>query len=423
MKIDLKQFTGPCGCGQAHGMAIKRILLEPGAIDRLPAVVAELGLAGPAFVISDSNTWKAAGQRVDALLDGAAVVLGRGDIHPDEQTVEQIEAAYPADTGYIVGVGGGVLTDTAKYIGHQHGGVPVVLVPTAPSVDGYAANSSVMTFNHFKHPLTTQAAVAIVADTDVLAAAPERLIASGLGDLLGKYVALADWDFAHLITGEKRCQRLYDMVNEAVGRAVDAAADIKARQPEAIEALMYALILAGLTIQMWGNSRPASGAEHQIGHVWELAVVSPEADLLHGEAVGVGTLAAKRLYERLFEVIGDRPQDFIRDYKGFPHEELKGMLGEVVYKELMPYNTPDENTLVSREKLVDNWEEIRRIYTAIPSAGQMEALFKSCGMKTSLTDLGLEEAVLAPSLQVGAYVRGRMSLYRAWHGFTDIEMP
>lgn len=85
-----------------------------------------------------------------------------------------------------------MLTDTGKYIGHTHGGMPVVIVPTAASVDGFAANSSVMTFNHFKHPLTTQAGVAIVADTRILAAAPYRLTASGLGDLLGKYIALAD---------------------------------------------------------------------------------------------------------------------------------------------------------------------------------------------------------------------------------------
>ena len=215
--MDISKFIGQCVCGKTHGMEIQKILLEPDALERLPRVIQELGLCGKAAIICDRNTWKAAGEKVAARLpESHVIMLDRDNIHPDERTVAEIENNFPAGTTYIVGVGGGVITDTAKFTGRQHGGIPVVLVPTAASVDGFAANSSVMTFRNFKHPLTTQAAVAIIADTGVLAAAPYRLTASGLGDLLGKYIALADWRLAHLITDEALCPRIYDMVDEAL---------------------------------------------------------------------------------------------------------------------------------------------------------------------------------------------------------------
>ena len=38
---------------------------------------------------------------------------------------------------------------------------------------------------------------------------------------------------------------------------------------EAYEQLMYALIISGLAMQIIGSSRPASGAEHHMSHLWK----------------------------------------------------------------------------------------------------------------------------------------------------------
>ena len=421
MKIDIAQFIGKCECGKSHGMEIKKILLEPDALEMLPQIIQELGLFGKAVIICDRNTWEAAGKRIAMLLpEHHIIMLDRDNIHPDEKTVAEIENDYPTDAAYIVGVGGGVITDTAKYTGKQHGGIPVVLVPTAASVDGFAANSSVMTFNNFKHPLTTQSAVAIIADTNVLASAPYRLTASGLGDLLGKYIALGDWKLANLVTGEALCPRIYGMVNEALERSMEIIHKVKERDPDAIEALMYALILSGLTIQMWGNARPASGAEHMAAHVWELAIFSPDTGFLHGETVGVGTIACKKLYEKFIEAVGQNPRKFFTHYKGFPHDMLREKLGENVYSELMPYHNPDEGTLVDYEKLIENWDAICEIYGCMPTSAEMERLFCECDMKATLCDLGIPCDILPVTMEVGSYVRGRMTLLRIWERFTNL---
>lgn len=327
----------------------------------------------------------------------------------------------PADTGYLIAAGGGVLTDTGKYIGFTHGGIPVIVVPTAASVDGFAADSSVMTFRHFKHPLTTQAAVAIVADTAVLAKAPYRLTASGLGDLLGKYIALADWRFANLVGGEPLCERIYQMVEDAVKEAMSVIDKVAKQDEDALGALMYALILSGLTIQMWGNSRPASGSEHHISHLWELNILHPTNNGLHGEMVGVGTIVCKQIYEKIFESVGDQPEKFIKEYKGMDLALLKRYYGDV-FDELMKYNDPDETTFVDRDKMIQSWGKIREIYGQMPSSEEMLRLFESCGMKSTLASVGVDSSLLPVSIQIGPYVRGRLTLYRVYTGMMDLTV-
>ena len=420
MKIDISQFIGKCECGKTHGMDIKSILIESNALEKLPKIIRELGISGKAAIICDQNTWKAAGKFVSELLTNKKIILlKREQIHPDERTVAEIEKEYQSDIDYIIGIGGGVITDIAKYIGKEHGGVPVILIPTAASVDGFAANSSVMTFRNFKHPIITQSAMAIIADTNVLACAPYRLTASGLGDLIGKYIALADWRLANLVTGEALCPRIYRMIEEALERVRRIINKAKERDSDAIEALMYALILSGLTIQMWGNARPASGAEHMVAHVWELALFSPDTGFLHGETVGVGTIECKKFYERFIQSIGRNPREVFTHYKGFPHDMLREKLGENVYSELTPYHKPDEGTLVDVEKLSKNWDEICKVYDKMPTSAEMECIFRECGIKTTLFDLGISGDILPVTMEVASYIRGRITLLRIWESFTN----
>ena len=52
---------------------------------------------------------------------------------------------------------------------------------------------------------------------------------------------------------------------------------------EAYEQLMYALIISGLAMQIIGSSRPASGAEHHMSHLWEMEVINEHLNAYHGE--------------------------------------------------------------------------------------------------------------------------------------------
>ena len=98
----------------------------------------------------------------------------------------------------------------------------------------------------------------IFAEPDILRAAPAALTCAGIGDLLGKYTSLADWHMSALLTGERYCPRISDMLYEAVDIVRSSVPGIAAGELDAYRKLLDGLILSGVAMQMFGNSRPAS---------------------------------------------------------------------------------------------------------------------------------------------------------------------
>jgi glycerol-1-phosphate dehydrogenase [NAD(P)+] len=68
-----------------------------------------------------------------------------------------------------------------------------------------------------------------------------------------------------------------------------------------MEALIEGLVMSGLAMQAASSSRPASGAEHQFSHLWEMEGLGHDDDppLSHGFKVGLGSISSSALYERV----------------------------------------------------------------------------------------------------------------------------
>ena len=101
-----------------------------------------------------------------------------------------------------------------------------------------------------------------------------------------------------------------DYVERAVGLVADIEPlylehpeDIRRGDPAATGALFEALLLTGVAMTMAGTSSPASGGEHLVSHALDVrsALDSHEHDL-HGRQVGVGTILAAALTERVLEL-------------------------------------------------------------------------------------------------------------------------
>lgn len=153
-----------------------------------------------------------------------------------------------------------------------------------------------MTWYGFKKTFTAVSPKIVVADLDIISKAPARLTASGVGDMVGKYIALAEWRIGKILTDEYFCDKIYGMTLDAAKEVVNAAEDLAEGKTSAYEKLMYGLVLSGLAMQLLGNSRCASGAEHHISHLIEMRPdgLGASSDALHGEKVGVGTLIASK---------------------------------------------------------------------------------------------------------------------------------
>jgi glycerol-1-phosphate dehydrogenase [NAD(P)+] len=275
------------------------VVLGAGVLGDLPAVVADVRRAeGDVVVLADRRPMTVKSQ-VLGLLDVRRVDVGGEDFHPHADAAT-IDAAAGATDGaaVVVSVGSGTVTDIAKAVCARLGGVPHVAVQTAASVNGFADGESVLLVDGVKRTTTTRWPDRLVVDTDVLAAAPLALNQAGLGDLLATYTAPADWLLARFVAQDgSYAQAVVDLARQHVGAAVDAAPGIRAAQPGALEDLAAALTLSGVSMGVAGRTAPGSGMEHTVSHLLEMA--DPASTALHGAKVGILSVLAALLWERV----------------------------------------------------------------------------------------------------------------------------
>lgn len=317
----ISQWAGmeySCACGKSHKVDIQAIRVGSGVIQELPGIVRDLG-ASHIFLVADNYTYEAAGRQVEQLLDQAGlpyhkrVFQTETPLVPNEYALGSVLAAMTSQDDMLLAVGSGTLNDVTKYVSARTG-IPYVIAATAPSMDGYASTVAPTILDGFKTTLPAVYPAAIVADVDILKDAPMPMLTAGFGDIIGKFTSLADWRLSHQLNGEYYCPEVAGVIEAAVETCAANAKALAQREPQAIQAVTEALILSGLAMGMVGVSRPASGAEHQMAHYWEMdALRRGEEHPLHGNAVGVGTVLAASLYEMAAEYL---PQGFAAPDKG-----------------------------------------------------------------------------------------------------------
>ena len=317
----ISQWAGmeySCACGKSHKVDIQAIRVGSGVIQELPGILRDLG-ASHIFLVADNYTYEAAGRQVEQLLDQAGLAYHKRvfqtetPLVPNEYALGSVLAAMTSQDDMLLAVGSGTLNDVTKYVSARTG-VPYVIAATAPSMDGYASTVAPTILDGFKTTLPAVYPAAIVADVDILKDAPMPMLTAGFGDIIGKFTSLADWRLSHQLNGDYYCPEVAGVIEAAVETCAANAQALAQREPQAIQAMTEALILSGLAMGMVGVSRPASGAEHQMAHYWEMdALRRGEEHPLHGNAVGVGTVLAASLYEMAAEYL---PQGFAAPDKG-----------------------------------------------------------------------------------------------------------
>ncbi|MFD3541024.1 iron-containing alcohol dehydrogenase family protein [Streptomyces sp. NPDC058662] len=190
----------------------------------------------------------------------------------------------------VVGLGGGKIIDVAKYAAARVG-LPMVAVATNLSHDGICSPVSILDNDNGRGSYGVPTPIAMVIDLDVIKDAPVRFIRAGIGDAISNISAIADWELSHEITGEP-----VDGLAAAMART---AGESVLRHPGGcgddafLTVLSEALVLSGIAMSISGDSRPSSGACHEISHAFDL--LYPGRSALHGEQVGIGAAFAMHL--------------------------------------------------------------------------------------------------------------------------------
>lgn len=212
-------------------------------------------------------------------------------------TAAKLLAALPSPCDALVGLGGGRALDLAKHVA-SIAGLPFVAVPTSLSHDGFASPLASLSTPSGRRSIPCRPPSAVLIDTAVCLDAPSDLWHSGVGDLVAKVTAVADWKRAFHAHGEP--------VNDFAALLSDASVFQFAARPvrdlEGMRLLATALLLNGVAMSLAGTSRPASGSEHLISHALDQVSVRPR---LHGLQVGVATYVIAHLQQQGVDRVRD----------------------------------------------------------------------------------------------------------------------
>lgn len=418
--------TFECDCGRTHKSLFAHYIFESGAIGKLPALLEELGYSRP-YLISDTHTHEIAGCKVEEALRKADIhfvshVLKspeNSDLAADEHALGSIAMANDKEVDIIISIGTGTINDLGRYFSYITGR-PFLLVATAPSMDGLVSGVAPLIFHNMKITFPAQEPLALICDSEIMAAAPLKMLAAGAADILGKYNCLLDWKLSHIINDEYYCDTIADIMRTAVDQTMKSTKGLASHDSKAVSVLTQALVLSGIAMDFSGNSRPASGAEHHQSHYWEMQFLFDGTPaVLHGTKVGIGTVLMLELYNALARM--EKP-DFTKIREGISNrlsteeweKEMRrcyrdGAEGIIELERKSGKNDP-EGLLKRLSVIEEKWDEIQALAKTAPEASGIYGVLEEMKAAKVPSDVGIPREYVYDSIRYGKELRDRYTI-------------
>ncbi|MGJ5814361.1 3-dehydroquinate synthase [Paludibaculum fermentans] len=268
---------------------------------------------GKVFVVATDDVWALHGPAVASGLDGKdwhRLVFPGGEERKRLSSVESMADRMVELGGdrssLVVAFGGGIVNDLGGFLAAIYmRGIPVIQIPTTllsqvdAAVGGKTGANLVGGKNligSFHQPL------AVLTDPDVLATLPEREYRAGLFEVI-KHGVIA-------------CEPLFRLMQNEQPR-------VMAREPGAVEQMVAESVRIKCEVVTADEKemglRKILNFGHTVGHAMEAE--TKYAHFLHGEAVGLGMIAAthlSRLAGRLSEDHSSEIIDVVNAYGPFP---------------------------------------------------------------------------------------------------------
>ena len=411
----------------ASARETRGLIVGPGVIDKTARAFREHFPGSRAIVVADETTFAVGGRAVGEILASAGVdcaapfIFRDPSLYAEFRFVEELEAALRGHDAIPIAVGSGTINDLTKLAAHRAGRAAYMCVATAASMDGYTAFGASITFEGAKQTFNCPAPRAVVADIDVIRHAPPTMTASGYADLAAKLTAGADWILANALGVEAIDERAWSIAQGSLRDALADPACARQDKADAIEPLVEGLMLGGFAMQWSKTSRPASGAEHQFSHLWDMEHhrhngVAPS----HGFKVGVATVAVTRLYEQLLQ------HDFAaldiagcvaswKDAESAAAEAREKFRGsdfvETAVAETTVKHVSPEIVRGQLEQLKARWPEIRQSLRAqlLPSV-ELKRRLQAVGAPVEPEEIGISRQRLRTTFDRAYHIRRRFTV-------------
>ena len=403
------------------------LLIGTGALNEVGKLLEQAFGQQSAVVVADDNTYAVAGKAVyDRLrssgwtVEESLVFPGTPPLYASFENVLALEEKLGATNTVPIVVGSGTLNDITKLAAHRLGR-QYMCVSTAASVDGYTAFGAAITRDGCKQTMSCPAPRAVVADLDILVTAPAQMTSSGYGDLLGKVTAGADWILADALEIEPIEKQAWSLVQDSLRDWTGKPQALHLGNRQAIENLFEGLIISGIAMQISHSSRPASGSEHRFSHLWEMqALAHGHEPVPHGFKVGVGTLAAAALYERVLARDLTR-LDIDALCRAWPlREEVKreveqahsiAKLAEHAVEETLAKYIPPDQLRQRLIRIQERWPVVREhLERQLMTAEHIRDLLRTVGCPTEPAEVGVSRTQLRESYTLARTIRSRYTV-------------
>ncbi len=349
-------------------IGMERVEIGAEALYRLPQTVADLvGDRGAPRVVMVVDATPMSRGRTDLKSEAgrlladvfetrrAVIGAGRTELHGDERALAETEnAVQGADCAVVVG--SGTITDLAKEATRRAGGVPLVVVQTAASVNAFSDDMAVLLQNGAKRTVPSRWPDALLVDLSTLADAPPEMNLAGFGDLISGWTAPADWYLATAIGMDDSYHPAPVAMLREGGRALlDAAPRLRDRDPEALELLARVLTLSGFTMGTAGKTAPLSGTEHLVSHLIDMAAEQRGLPLaLHGAQVGVAAIPVAAAWEVFLGEFDPTESDLL-----FPDDATMEPLVKRAFANIDPTGRVGDECWASYAVKLERWRENR----------------------------------------------------------------
>ena len=398
-----------CPCGRPHTSNIKAVEIASGLLNKTADILNKHGFPKNILFVADNNTLRAS----DGILD----ILSAGGFKCKIKLYDDLRVADSKDVDLLVGlaqdvdgilsVGSGSLNDIcrrAAFLADKE----FAIFATAPSMDGFASDTSPITTANFKMTMPARQPSVIIADTKILADSPAELKSAGFGDVIAKFTALTDWRVSTLVTGEYYCEKVANLSRAAANRMLELADKVQLNDEEAAKDIMESLVITGIAMKFADCVRPASGTEHTMSHYWEIRKL--ERGLIsdfHGKKVSVATLITARIYKQIVKYEVD-PRNECIDW-----DHIYSVYGKNFVSEVKQMNNPTVTTKTSPEIIRENWDNIKTVVAEeLPDISLLYSKMKIAGSAVTFDEISVERELGIESAVYHPFMRSRMTLMR-----------
>ncbi len=381
----------------------------------------------PLRLVADGNTWRVAGERLQAILAESGLSVDTPFLFPAEPP---FHAEYPlveALRGPLAGhrpvaVGAGTINDLVKRCTFELGLDGYLCCATAPSVDGYTSAGAAITKDGLKQTLPCPAPLVIAADTAILTTAPFPMTAAGYADLAAKIPAGGDWLIAEAVGLTPRESVSWQMVQGDLREWLEAPQSLREGNPRSLRKLFLGLCQTGFAMQHLLDSRPASGAEHLYSHCWEMRDIRKDGiQPSHGFKVAVGSLITTALMEAVY--FQTSTEELRRLSEGVPlltpearAAQVREFLGGTpfegsalkVSQEKLPQG---ESGKARRRRLLETHGALSRsLRTQLLPFRELRSRLRALGCPVSLPEIGLPDSDLRFTTYGAGMIRNRYTI-------------